>query len=67
MEGISVKAANEALNLAQFVSENGRITDPKNIEEWAIEIEFEAGERGYEDDMIADIGAWMRHEFVPRT
>jgi hypothetical protein len=63
--GISIKAINAAIELARFVSENGRITQPDNVEEWANEVEFEAQEREYDDELVAEIGDWMRNEFVP--
>ena len=65
---ISLKAINEAIKLGQFVEENGRIADPSNMEEWANEVEFEASERGYDPEMIAEMATWVREEadWMPR-
>ena len=60
---ISWRAINRALEMATVVSENGRVADPGDIEEWANEVEFEATERGYADEEVKGIREWMLTEF----
>jgi len=62
---MSIKAIGMGMELAHFVNENGRITDARNMEEWESEIVFEAQEREYDEELIQEIGEWVRNEFVP--
>ena len=62
---MSIKAIVMGMELAHFVNENGRITDARNMEEWESEIVFEAQEREYDEELIQEIGEWVRNEFVP--
>jgi hypothetical protein len=61
----SQQIENLALTIANDVSENGRITDASNIEEWANEVEFEAEEQGHDKETVKRIGHYMRTQFQP--